>query len=286
MNFPSGPGGLPPVLPEPSSPDSAPRSAASIPEGVPLWRRLLALLLLAAYVGVPAVTGALRSEQDGAMLPSTVHGVLVACATELGLFSAVFLLAAWLARLRGDELWLRRPGLWVLPRAAAWSVGLRISVGLALGLALGAWQALTQSPVDSLKRLRPKVEAMVDVAALEDPVYFALMLTLVSFVLAGLREELWRAGMVALLGRVMPRWFGGRRGAWLALLPVALLFGLAHAPQGPFGVAATTVLGLGLGAVMLFHRSLWDAVLAHGFFNATTFLMLPWLARQMPDLLK
>ncbi len=286
MNLPNGPGGLPPVLPQSASTGAEGLPAGRPSDGVPSWRQLAALLLLTAYVAVPAVTGALRSEQDGVMLPSTVRGVLLACGMELGLFCGVFVLVAWLSRLRGAELWLRRPGWWVLPRAAAWSVGLRISVGVVLGLALGAWQALTQSPIESLEGLRPKVEAMVDVAALEDPVYFALMLTLVSFVLAGLREELWRAGMVALLGRVMPCWFGGRRGAWLALIPVAVLFGLAHAPQGPFGMAATTVLGLGLGAVLLFHRSLWDAVLAHGFFNATTFVMLPWLARQMPDLLK
>jgi len=80
------------------------------------------------------------------------------------------------------------------------------------GPTAGAWQVLTQTPIESLQGLRPKVEAMVDVAALQDPVYFALMLTLVSFVLAGFREELWRAGMVALLGRVMPGWFGGQRG--------------------------------------------------------------------------
>ena len=87
--------------------------------------------------------------------------------------------------------------------------------------------------------------------------------------------------MIALLGRVLPGWFGGRFGPWLAIVPVALLFGLAHTPQGWVGVAATTGLGLGLGAILLLHRSLWDAVLAHGFFNAATFAVLPWLADRL-----
>ena len=36
---------------------------------------------------------------------------------------------------------------------------------------------------------------------------------------------------------------------------------------------------LGLGVIMILHRSIWPAVLAHGFFNATTFALLPLIAR-------
>jgi membrane protease YdiL (CAAX protease family) len=130
------------------------------------------------------------------------------------------------------------------------------------------------------------VESVVEIDALRQPLYLFVMLTLVSFVLAGLREELWRSAMIALLAGLLPRWFAGRRGAWLAILPVALLFGLGHTPQGVAGVAVTTLLGAGLGAILVFHNSIWPAVLAHGFFNALTFAILPLLSDRFPELLR
>jgi membrane protease YdiL (CAAX protease family) len=36
----------------------------------------------------------------------------------------------------------------------------------------------------------------------------------------------------------------------------------------------TGVLGVGLGWILLAHRSLWVAVVAHGFFDATSLLLL------------
>ena len=246
-------------------------------------RTAIALFTLGFYVLLPAVLGASQTAADGALLPTSLVDVLRLCAIELGLFAVVFGLAAWLGRWGRDELFLRwRGGWWVLPRAAGWSVVLRLGVGAVLLAGALAWQTATGTPLENLDELRPKVEAMVDPDALRDPLYQAVMLTLVSFVLAGLREELWRAGMVAALGGLFPRAFGGRRGNWLALVPVALLFGLGHTPQGLAGVAATTFLGLGLGAIMLLHRSVWDAVLAHGLFNATTFILLPLLAEHLP----
>lgn len=268
---------LPPVLdPAPETPpvQPPPRRLAS----------LVALLLLALYVVVPALLGSRRETGDAALLPGSTRDVLWVCAFELTLFGVAFAIAAWLGRLRADDLFLRWRGWWVVPRAVAWSIGLRFAVGITLALALGVWHLATGDSLENLSGLRPKVEAMIDVKALHDPVYLLLMLTLVSFVLAGFREELWRIAMVALFARVLPRWFGSRLGPWLALIPVALLFGLAHSPQGWMGVAATTALGLGLGAILLFHRSLWDAVLAHGFFNAATFAVLPWLADQLGGL--
>lgn len=249
------------------------------------WRSWVALLLLASYVMLPAVLGLSRESSDQAILPGNVRGVLLLCGIELSLFSVAFGLAAWLARFRSTELYLTTPiRWWTWPRAMGWSIALRVGMGLLLAGSIGVAQMIRGEPITDLDSVRPKIEAMVDVAALQDPVYLALMLTLVSFVLAGLREELWRAGMVSLLGRLAPGWFGGRVGPWLALIPVAILFGLGHTPQGWMGVAATTAIGLGLGAIMLFHRSLWDAVLAHGFFNATTFALLPWLAQWLPKL--
>lgn len=108
------------------------------------------------------------------------------------------------------------------------------------------------------------------------------MLTLVSFVLGGLREELWRAGMFAGFEALFPRLMIKRAGKAVAVLIVAALFGLAHTPQGWAGVAVITLLGAGLGAIMLWHRSLWEAALAHGFFDATTFVFIYVAVKYFP----
>jgi membrane protease YdiL (CAAX protease family) len=45
----------------------------------------------------------------------------------------------------------------------------------------------------------------------------------------------------------------------------------------------TTLLGFGLGAIMVYRRSIWDAVFAHGFFNAGSFFLLYLLATRAPQ---
>ena len=124
----------------------------------------------------------------------------------------------------------------------------------------------------SLDAFRPKIENLLDLGALRDPVYLLLTLTLVSFVVAGLREELWRAGMMTAFTALLPARWRNRWGQAAAITFAAVIFGLGHLPQGAAGVVLTGVLGLGLGWIMTFHRSLWVAVLAHGFFDATSFI--------------
>ena len=122
--------------------------------------------------------------------------------------------------------------------------------------------------VNFARRNAPDVEALVDVSALRhSPAYFILTVTVVSFVLAGLREELWRSAFLAGFRRLWPRYFAGRLGEMKAIVLAALLFGAAHAIQGPIAIVLTTLLGIGLGAIMVFHRSIWPAVFAHGFWT-------------------
>jgi membrane protease YdiL (CAAX protease family) len=139
---------------------------------------------------------------------------------------------------------------------------------------------------DFFAKNRPGIENAVDVAALRDnPAYFWLTLTVVSFVVAGLREELWRASFLAGLRTLWPRQFGSAAGQVVAVFIEAVLFGLAHLSMGILAVLFAGVLGLGLGLIMVFHRSIWPAVLAHGFFDATTMALIPWameLARHLP----
>lgn len=63
---------------------------------------------------------------------------------------------------------------------------------------------------------------------------------------------------------------GGGRVAWAcALIVQAVLFGFAHAYQGPNGMIGTGLYGLILGGVFLLSkRSLWAPALAHGLLDS------------------
>jgi membrane protease YdiL (CAAX protease family) len=74
---------------------------------------------------------------------------------------------------------------------------------------------------------------------------------------AGVCEEiLYRGFLIYALGRVLPS-------PWVALVPAALIFGIAHAYQGPRGVAGTGLLGVFLGLLYLLSGSLWPGIGLH-----------------------
>jgi membrane protease YdiL (CAAX protease family) len=211
---------------------------------------------------------------------------------ELFSFGVVFVLA-WLAsRATCDDLLLRWRGK-VMPLllGVAYSVGLRILVALVtavVAIVLVATHAMT---TDSLQgffvKNRPGIENAVDVAALRDnPAYFWLTLTLVSFVVAGLREELWRSSFLAGLKKLWPSQFASTGGQVCAVIIAAILFGLAHLSMGILAALMGGLLGLSLGLIMVFHRSIWPAVLAHGFFDATSMALIPWAMELMQHLPK
>ncbi len=114
--------------------------------------------------------------------------------------------------------------------------------------------------------------------------YFWLTLTLVSFVVAGLREELWRTAFLAGLRQLWPQHFGTRTGRITAVVIAAIVFGFAHLGMGLLAVLIAALIGLGLGLIMIFHRSIWPAVIAHGMFDATTLALLPWIAKKLPEI--
>jgi membrane protease YdiL (CAAX protease family) len=225
--------------------------------------------------------------------PALTHGtrgLLITCAVELLIFSVVFGLA-WLAsRATRDDLLLRwRNGFWTVPIGIGYSVAVRILLAILMGV-LGGILILThlttpQQLQDFVTANRPDVEALVDISALRgNPVYFWLTITLVSFVIGGLREELWRAAFLAGLRNVWPQPFGSRAGQFAAVAIAAVLFGLGHLAQGVLAVCLTGLLGLALGVIMVLHRSIWPAVIAHGMFDATSLALLPWVSEHLPKL--
>jgi membrane protease YdiL (CAAX protease family) len=282
-DVPPAPAAVPPPLPDlpPSTPPPRDR-----------WRWWLHLCiinlmpLLALLSALPAL------ESTDAALGRTTRGLLVVTAWQLLLFALLFGLAWIFSRATREDLLLRwRGGVWPVPLALLYSVGLRFAVGIAVMIGSMAFLLLRGGNLDTMEKSltnnRPQIEALVDMHALRDnPAYFWLTITLVSFVLAGLREELWRSAFLAGLRALWPRRFGSRAGQILAVGVASLFFGAAHLRMGLLAVAMTTLLGFGLGVIMVLHRSIWPAVITHGLFNATTFALLPWLAEKLPELQK
>ena len=224
-----------------------------------------------------------RASDISPALSHNVRGLLWASGTELLLFGFVFFLGCLASRASRDQLFLRwRPGWWVLPLGITYSVAIRLAVGIMVAMASAVLLLARVATPESLKEFmtanRPEVETVVDISMMQnDPLYFWLTLTLVSFVVAGLREEIWRSGVLAALRALWPRAFGSKRGQVIAVVGIAVVFGAAHAGMGLLAAVMAGVLGVFLGWIMVFHQSIWPAVFAHGFFDATSMALLPWV---------
>lgn len=252
----------------------------------PRYRWVIHLVLLTSYPLLVGAVGFFSDRSAGQpIIPTNSLSLLLVMSAEILTFGFVFGLA-WLAsRASAGQLMLTwKNGLRTIWRGFLYSIGLRLLIVLVLlllGLVATGWGISSE---DLGKKLHPQTEQLVNAQALvKDPLYLFLNLTFVSFIVAGLREEFWRAGMLAGLFAVFPRLFDNPRGRLAAVGLAALVFGVGHLVQGWGGVAMTTLLGVGLGAIMVYHRSIWEAVLAHGFFDAGTFAMLYLLARFRPD---
>ena len=248
------------------------------------------LLLIAAYPVVIGIISAGHGQQAKPALGSDARQLVLISGLELGLFAMVFGLAWIASRVSSQELLLSWRGGWrLLPLGIGYSLALRITLALmagGVGTFLIITKVLTADQVQNfLLANRPDVGAIVDVAALKThPFYYWLNLTLVSFVIGGLREELWRAGFLVGLRKLWPTRFGSPSGTVLGVAIAAVAFGLGHLVQGPLAVCLTALLGFGLGLIMVLHRSIWPAVLAHGFFNATSFALIPFVLEKLPSM--
>ena len=220
------------------------------------------------------------------MLPTTVPGLLYAVGINMAAFAVIVGVALFASRASAGDLLLKcRHGIRAFFLGAVYSVALRailfvIMMIVMVILIMTKDAATAQSMVD---KMRPDTAKLISPQALtHSPVYLTLCLTLVSFVVAGFREELWRSGMMLGIIKLLEPRVAGRAASILAVLLSSLLFGLGHMPQGWGAVGLTTLLGLGFGIMMVFHKSIWEAVFAHGFFDATTFLLIYLLLKYFP----
>ncbi len=239
------------------------------------------LLILSAY---PIALGLASWSVGPRQGPALGHGwrLVQQFGIEVVVFGIVFGLAWLLSRANVNQLLLRwRRGAYPVLLGIGYSVALRFLIMLfvaAVVIFLLATGSMNSSGIEQFfTKYRPTVENLLDVSALRnDPVYFILTSTVVSFVLGGLREEIWRSGVVAGMRVLWPAWFGSRIGQIVPVCLAAVIFGIGHLSQGPFATILTAVLGLGLGIIMVFHKSVWPAVIAHGMFDATSMALLPW----------
>ena len=257
--------------------------------GVAVWRWWVHLLVIGVYPLLIGVIAMWRHGDGGPpALPTRTAALLLVCAVELALFGVIFG-GAWMAsRATGEELRLRwrgrvRPVLLGVVYSGAIRLALAV-VAITVAVALLATQAMKPEDLQSFVGTHgPHVEKLVDAAALRhDPVYFWIMVTLVSFVVAGLREELWRAAFLAGMGGVFPGLTARRGGRIAAVAVAAVIFGLGHLQMGGMAVVLTGTIGLLLGLIMLLHGSIWEAVIAHGMFDATSFALIPWALEHLP----
>jgi membrane protease YdiL (CAAX protease family) len=259
------------------------------PGNVARWRWWAHLVVLASFpLIIGAISLAFGDKKAGPALPETVSGLLRISVFELSFFAVLFLIAWLFSRANGERLLLKWRGSW---QPLVWgflgSIALRIAVMILASIAMGVWFALHGMNEKEIQKIKPQSEHIINASALtQDPLYLILTLTLISFVVAGLREELWRSGMLAGFNALFPKSSGNIKKEFGFVCIVAVLFGFGHTLQGMGGVMLTALLGIGLGLIMVWRKSIWEAVIAHGFFDASTFAMLYLMAKYFPEFLK
>jgi membrane protease YdiL (CAAX protease family) len=273
------------------SPEVAPSIPASPVPRVARWRWAIHFVLIGIYplfgLFVRLLTGRI---ERGPALSGNVRGLLLVCALELIFFGIFYGAACLISRATREDLFLPwRPGWWVVPLGMGYSLALRFSivvVAIFVVAVLAATQTVTPEQAQHyFSANRPDVETLVDVSAMRsNPLYYWLTVTVVSFVVAGFREEMWRGGTLAAMRVLWPGLFDSRGGQCLAVALTAIAFGAMHLRMGVLAAVVAGVLGLLLGLIIVLHRSIWPAVIAHGLFDATTLAMLPWVLERAQHL--
>jgi membrane protease YdiL (CAAX protease family) len=191
-----------------------------------------------------------------------VHFVMV----EIIAWGAIFVMAFRFSDVTPLQLRLgfKKP-LATIGFGILWFLVIRVLAGLII------WAALKGVDQRSIWANEEKVSSFINASEIRQQPGFSLTVYGISAVIAGFSEELWRAGMLAGVAGIFPQAKGKGLGALLAIIAVALIFGVAHLYQGWIGVAEATLAGIFLGAVMVLRNSYWEAAIAHVLYDALSF---------------
>jgi membrane protease YdiL (CAAX protease family) len=272
-----------PLPPSAATPDEDER------QPVARWRWWIHLILIGGYI-LPRIVLGLEYPRDNPALSRSTTGLILVSLLELSVFALIFGIACLISKPTREQLFLRwRPGWWVLPLGIGYSIVIRLVAGVAILtviVVMIATHVFTPASAQQFMTTnRPDVEKLVDVEAMKhNSAYFWLTVTLVSFVVAGLREELWRAGTLAAMKALWPRAFNSLGGQIMAISLIAVVFGTAHLQLGLVAAVTAGILGLFLGIIIVLHRSIWPAAIAHGMLDATTFALLPLIMQKWHEL--
>jgi uncharacterized protein len=131
---------------------------------------------------------------------------------------------------------------------------LAFAVVIAIGvLAFAHARSVARAPAEELAAARAPIGDVVHLlpqTASERRLFVGVSVT------AGACEELFFRGLAPwLLAMWMP--------PWAAIVTATLLFGLAHAYQGPAGIPQTALVGAVMAGLTLWSGTLWSAILLH-----------------------
>ena len=106
---------------------------------------------------------------------------------------------------------------------------------------------------------------------------FNITTVLLFGVFTGFFEELLFRGLLLTRFNAM----SGNRA--IAILLSAICFGVVHWYQGPMGIVQTASIGVVLGIVATWSRSLWPAIIAHAAFNSIQFALMPYALKFLEE---
>ena len=242
---------------------------------IPRWRWWAYFILINLEVVWSGISGLLfLGSAHQATKASPSLKLLFTCSLQMVVFGITFGLAVFLSHVSVEELRLRWRGI-IRPfwQGAAYAVALPFVIWFLIEFMFRILASLgLVAPfqmIDIAAASQRGGERLISSSALQhDRLFFWLCVTLVSFVFAGLREELWRSAFFAGVKALFPQTFESPLGqVWVVVL-AAIVFGFAHSLMGPLAVLNAGLGGLGFGLIMLVHRSIWPAVIAHGLMDA------------------
>lgn len=257
-------------LPSGISAPTPPASTLPVPRRPGIWSGLgIVALYFALQIGFGILVGVavsfyagVKTHATGPALHAAIRTILArpdvaAAAATLTIAGAVILVWLLVHQFWPAQFRVADPPGFGLTRAHARSdYPLAVLLGIAVVLAGGALRHLLAHG----HAVPQNVGVLFDHA---DPT-FRVLLALVAVVVAPLGEELvFRGVLLAGFMRRMP--------AMWAVLATAVIFGCAHLPDFKFAwyaIPSLVIVGLALGWMRLYARSLWPAVVLHAANNA------------------